>query len=103
MLLPELQVKPIRSVAVRGCMFQILHVTLNFAKFSFKYQMYLMSSVLCLLFALENEDLRFEYLVFKELYVFSPCRNYILCSYWAAVPKLVYWVMKKHGHEIDLE
>ena len=103
MLLPELRVKPIRSVAVRGCMFQILHVILNFAKFSFKYQMYLMSSVLCLLFALENEDLRFEYVVFKELDVFSPCRNYILRSYWAVVPKLVYWTMKKHGHEIDLE
>ena len=37
--------------------FKILYVTLNFVKFSFKYQMYLLSSVLCLLFALENDDL----------------------------------------------
>ena len=37
------------------------------------------------------------------IYAFSPGRNYILCSYWAAVPVLVYWTMKKHGHEIDLE
>ena len=40
---------------------------------------------------------------FLGLYAFSPGRNYILCSYWAAVPVLVYWTMKKHGHEIDLE
>ena len=37
--------------------FKILHVTLNFVKFSFKYHMYLLSSVLFLLFALANEDL----------------------------------------------
>ena len=37
--------------------FKILHVTLNFVNLSFKYQMYLLSSVLCLLFALEKEDL----------------------------------------------
>ena len=37
------------------------------------------------------------------IYAFSPGRNYLLCSYWAAVPVLVYWTMKKHGHEIDLE
>ena len=37
------------------------------------------------------------------IYAFSPGRNYILCSYWAAVPELLYWAMKKHGHEIDLE
>ena len=37
--------------------FKILHVTLNFVKFSFKYHMYLLSSVLFLLFASANEDL----------------------------------------------
>ena len=37
--------------------FKILHVTLNFVNLSFKPNMYLLSSVLCCLFALENEDL----------------------------------------------
>ena len=37
--------------------FKVLHVTLNFVKFFFIYQIYLHSSVLCLLFSLENEDL----------------------------------------------
>ena len=37
--------------------FKILHVTLNFVKFSFTYHIYLLSSVLCLLLALGNEDL----------------------------------------------
>ena len=37
------------------------------------------------------------------IYALSPGRNYLLCSYWAVIPELVYWVMKKHGHEIDLE
>ena len=36
---------------------KILHLTLNFVKFSFKYQVYLPSSVLWHLFAFENEDL----------------------------------------------
>ena len=49
--------------------FKILHVMLNFVKFSFKYHMYLLSSVLFLLFALANEDLWFEYLVLKEFSV----------------------------------
>ena len=57
--------------------FKILHVTLNFVKFSFKYHnfMYLLSSVLYLLFALTNEDLRFEYLVLKEFSVSPICRS----------------------------
>ena len=44
--------------------FKIPLVTLNFVKLSWccKYQMYLLRSVLCLLFALENKDLWFEYL-----------------------------------------
>ena len=46
--------------------FKMLHVALKFVKFSFKYQVYLLSSVLCLLLALENEDLWFEYLVLKN-------------------------------------
>ena len=33
---------------------KILQVTLSFVKFSFKHQMYLLSWVLCLLFALEE-------------------------------------------------
>ena len=34
--------------------FIILHMTLNSVKFSLKYQIYLLRSVLCLLFALAN-------------------------------------------------
>ena len=36
--------------------FKILHVTLNFVHLSFKPHMYLLSSGLCHLFALENKD-----------------------------------------------
>ena len=53
------------GLCVVAC-FKILHVTLNFVKFSFKYQMYFLSSVLCLFFALANENLGFAYLVLKE-------------------------------------
>ena len=42
-------------------------------------------------------------LFLRFFYAFSPGRNYILGSYWTAVPELVYWAMKKHGHEIDLQ
>ena len=49
--------------------FKIYHMTLIFVKFSFKYQMYLLSSVLWLLFASANKDLWFEPLVLKEFSV----------------------------------
>ena len=49
--------------------FKIFQVTLNFDLLSFKCQMCLLSSVLNLLFELENDVLWFEYLVLKEFSV----------------------------------
>ena len=49
--------------------FKIFQVTLKFTLLSLKYQICLLSSVLSLLLELQNDVLRFEYLVLKEFSV----------------------------------